>query len=111
MGLEAVVLANALVGRTPSDVAYLSDLVPDQLDDLLEDRDFKIKFEKVRVEYRELIFQNLLDKGTGAQILELYLRSLPTPGKVEFRHPREVKEDEDGLPDEIIIRLAHKAST
>ena len=107
MDIEAIILENAKTARSVSDVAYLSDLLPEELDELLEARPFRIQFEKVRIEYREGLFKKIVESGNGTQLLELCLRSLTNEGKKQLRHPREVKEDDSGIPDEIIIKLGH----
>ena len=108
---KEVLIKNILViaetAKTQSDVAYIAGLLPSELDELLEEREYKIQFEQARIRYRESIYELLLGKGTGAQILELYLRSNTEPGLLELKHPREAKDDGSDLPDEIIIQLVH----
>ena len=90
---------------TVSDIAYSSNLLPAELLDMLGDRKFKIAFEQARIYYRNSLLEKLVDKGTGTQLLELWLRALPESAKREARHPREVKDEEDDFPDDIIIML------
>ena len=97
------ILQNARTARVRADVAYLSGILPDELDELLEDREFRIEFEQARIQYRDTLFERVLEKGNGTQFLDLWLRSLEH--KYEARHPREVKDDTSEMPDEIILKL------
>ena len=105
MDVRNRVLAHAKTLSTVSDIAYSSDLLPAELMEMLDDRAFKITFEQARIHYRTSLLETLLNKGTGTQLLELWLRALPENAKREARHPREVKDEEDDFPDDIVIML------
>ena len=103
VGEKVLVYAETL--PTISDIAYASELLPVELTEMFNNREFKITFEQARTRYRASLFETLLNKGTGTQLLELWLRALPESAKREARHPREVKDEEDDFPDDIIIML------
>ena len=107
MEVRESILAHAKILPTASDIAYASNLFPIELAEMLNDREFKIAFEQARICYRTSLLEMLLNKGTGTQLLELWLRSLPENAKREAQHPREVKDADDDFPEDIIIMLTN----